>query len=103
MVGWHHQLDGHKFEQAPGVDDGQGGLTCCSPRGQKQLDVTELNSGDSGCYHAPFTKGKLRLKTAFAIYSMSQSLNKPISNLSLLSSKFMFCSLFYSLFYKLAC
>ena len=30
MVGWHHQLDGHEFEQAPGVGDGQGGLLCCS-------------------------------------------------------------------------
>ena len=33
MVGWHHQLDGHEFEQAPGVGDGQGGLACCSPWG----------------------------------------------------------------------
>ena len=32
MVGWHHQLDGHEFEQAVGVGDGQGGLTCCSPQ-----------------------------------------------------------------------
>ena len=31
MVGWHHQLDGHDFEQAPGVGDGQGSLVCCSP------------------------------------------------------------------------
>ena len=30
MVGWHHQLDGHEFEQAPGVAVGQGGLSCCS-------------------------------------------------------------------------
>ena len=30
-VGWHHQLDGHEFEQAPGVGDGQGRLACCSP------------------------------------------------------------------------
>ena len=29
MVGWHHRLDGHEFEQAPGVGDGQGGLVCC--------------------------------------------------------------------------
>ena len=32
-VGWHHPLDGHEFEQAPGVGDGQGGLACCSPWG----------------------------------------------------------------------
>ena len=31
MVGWHHRLIGHEFEQAPGVDDGQGSLACCSP------------------------------------------------------------------------
>ena len=39
--GWHHQLNGHEFEQAPGVGDGQGGLACCSPLGCKELDVTE--------------------------------------------------------------
>ena len=31
MVGWHHQLDGHEFEKALGVGDGQGSLACCSP------------------------------------------------------------------------
>ena len=39
--GWHHWLDGHEFEQAPGVGDGQGGLACCSPWGCKELDTTE--------------------------------------------------------------
>ena len=39
MVGWHHRLNGHKFEQAPG--DGQGSPVCCSPLGHKDLDVTE--------------------------------------------------------------
>ena len=32
MVGWHHQLNGHEFEQALGVGDGEGSLACCSPR-----------------------------------------------------------------------
>ena len=41
MVGWHHQLDGHEFEEAPGVGDGQGGLACCSPWGCKESDMTE--------------------------------------------------------------
>ena len=41
MVGWHHQLDGHEFEQAPGVGDGQGSLVCCSPWGHKDVDTTE--------------------------------------------------------------
>ena len=40
-VGWHHRPDGHEFEQAPGVGDGQGGLACCSPRGHKDSDTAE--------------------------------------------------------------
>ena len=39
--GWHHQLDWHEFEQAPGIGGGQGDLVCYSPRGNKQLDTTE--------------------------------------------------------------
>ena len=41
MVGWHHRLSGHEFEQAPGVGDGQRRLACCSPRGHKWSDTTE--------------------------------------------------------------
>ena len=41
MVGWHHQLDGREFEQAPGVGDGQGSLVCCSPWDCKKSDTTE--------------------------------------------------------------
>ena len=41
MVGWHHRLNGHEFEQAPGVGDGQGSLECCSSWGCKELDMTE--------------------------------------------------------------
>ena len=33
MVGWHHRLDGHESEQAPGAGDGQGSMVCCSPWG----------------------------------------------------------------------
>ena len=40
MVGWHHWLDGHEFEQALGVGDGQGGLAWCSPCGRKESDTT---------------------------------------------------------------
>ena len=43
MVGCHHRLSGHKFEQAPGGGDAQGSLACCSPWGHKELDTTELN------------------------------------------------------------
>ena len=41
MVGWHHQLDGHEFEQAPGVGDGHGSLACCSPWVRKESDTTQ--------------------------------------------------------------
>ena len=45
MVGWHHWLDGHEFEQAPGVGDGQGSLACCNPWGYRIRHdwATELN------------------------------------------------------------
>ena len=41
MVGWHHQLNGHELEQAPGVGEGQGSLACCSPWGHKEKDAIE--------------------------------------------------------------
>ena len=37
----HHRLDGHEFEQSPGVGDGLGNLACCSPSGHKESDMTE--------------------------------------------------------------
>ena len=40
MVGWHHRLNGHEFEQALGVGDRQGSLACCSPWGHKESDMT---------------------------------------------------------------
>ena len=45
MVGWHHQLNGHEFEQALGVGDGQGSLACCSPLGRRVRHdlATKLN------------------------------------------------------------
>ena len=58
MVGWHLRLNGHEFEQAPGVGDGQGGLACCSPRGHKALDATEqLNNSSS-------SSSKILMKTS---------------------------------------
>ena len=40
MVGWHHQLNGHEFDQTPGDSEGQGSLVCCSPCGHEELDTT---------------------------------------------------------------
>ena len=45
MVGWHHPLNGHEFEQGAEVGDGQGSLVCCSPWGHKELDTTERRNG----------------------------------------------------------
>ena len=41
MVGWHHRLNGHDFEQTLGDGEGQGSLVCCGPWGRKELDTTE--------------------------------------------------------------
>ena len=41
MIGWHHQLDGHEFEQALEVGEGEESLAFCSPWGRKYLDMTE--------------------------------------------------------------
>ena len=41
MVGWHHWLNGHEFEQTPGDSEGQGSLACCKPWGCKESDTTE--------------------------------------------------------------
>ena len=41
MAEWHHQLNGHEFEQAPGDGEGQGSLACCSPWDCKESDMTE--------------------------------------------------------------
>ena len=63
VVGWHHQLNGHEFEQAPGAGDGQGGLACCSPWGHKESDTTErLNNNIviSGIIRISETPGRAR-------------------------------------------
>ena len=46
MVGWHHRLDGHEFEQPLGVGDGQGSLACCSPWGPKELMLLNWGVGE---------------------------------------------------------
>ena len=41
MGGWHHQRNGHEFEQAPRVGEGKGSLMCCSLWGRKESDTTD--------------------------------------------------------------
>ena len=50
MVGWHHQLNEHEFEQAPGVGEEQGCLACCSPWGHKESDRTEQLSNNQNAW-----------------------------------------------------
>ena len=52
MVGWHHWLNGHEFEQTPGDSKGQGSLACCSAWGSKESDTTEQQqqSNTAVCY-----------------------------------------------------
>ena len=47
IIGWHHQLNGHEFEQAPGDGEGQDSLTCCSPWGCKESDMTEQTNNNN--------------------------------------------------------
>ena len=51
MVRWHHQLNGHGFEETPGDSEGQGSLVCCSPWGRQELDMAEQlnNNNKSMC------------------------------------------------------
>ena len=49
MVGWHHWLNGHEFEQALEIGDGQGGLACCNPWGHKKSDMTEQLNWTEWC------------------------------------------------------
>ena len=67
MVGWHHQLNGHKCEQAPGVDDGQEGLACCSPWGRKESNTTEqLNWTELNSENKAKLKGKSSASRSFS-------------------------------------
>ena len=51
MVGWHHRLNGHEFEQTLGDGEGQGSLACCSPWARKESDTTEqLNNSYSSVH-----------------------------------------------------
>ena len=47
MIGWHHQLNGHEFEQTLGDIEGQGNMVCCSPWGHQESDMTERMNSNS--------------------------------------------------------
>ena len=56
MVGWHHRLNGHVFEQTLGDGEGQGSLACCSPWDHKQLDTTERLNNNNNIVQEAVTK-----------------------------------------------
>ena len=54
-VGWHHQLNGHEFEQTLGDREEQGSLVCCSPWGHKESDMTEQLNNNNILETAPYS------------------------------------------------
>ena len=67
MVGWHHRLEGHEFEEALGVGDGQGSLACCTSWGHKESDTTEqLNLTELNIKSVSFFLHFWRVLTGFA-------------------------------------
>ena len=86
MVGWHHQLNGHEFEQAPGDGEGQGSLVCCSPLHYKESDMTEqLNNNHRIisfriCYEGFVTQAQFIKSLSLVINSAScHSLEKEMA------------------------
>ena len=73
MARWHHWLNGHEFEKAPGVGDGQGSLECCSPWGHKDLGMTEWLNWTERIqlqWICIFTKGENLLKLPWYFFKI---------------------------------
>ena len=74
MIGWYDQLNGHEFEQALGVGEGQGSLVYCSPQGHKESDMTEqLNNNKLNQLIIP------SIKSALAISVIEESCEREAS------------------------
>ena len=67
MVGWHHWLKGHEFEQAPGDGEGQGSLSCCSPWGHKELGTTEWLNNNKRLRRSPCKTFRVRWFSRIAL------------------------------------
>ena len=68
MVGWHHGVNRHEFEQALGDGEGQGGLACCCPWGHKELDMTEQMNNKSSFNILYVDILNLKIKCKFRIF-----------------------------------
>ena len=73
MVGWHHWLDGHEFEQAPEDGAGQGGLVCCSHRGHKESDTTEQLTSNNTFKQTLETITTVRCRGVFPTVALDSS------------------------------
>ena len=62
MVGWHHRLDGHEFEQAQADGEGRGSLAFCSPWSHKESDTTERLNNNNTPYSSSYRTGVLAPK-----------------------------------------
>ena len=74
MVGWHHWLNGHEFEWAPGDSEGQGSLACCSPWGHKELYTNEGLNNNNNNYRYKLNKQGDKIQpwhTPFPIWNQS--------------------------------
>ena len=69
MAGWHHRLNGHEFEQASGVSDGQGGLACCRPWGCKKLLSTWLSDWKATIFKVKILKKKYKSEYLIAAFN----------------------------------
>ena len=75
MVGWHHQLDGHEFEQAPAEGKEQGSLACCSPWSCKESDIAERQNNNTAAKEVPkYQKDPLKQNQENGVISSSQKL-----------------------------
>ena len=63
MVGWHHQLNGHEFEQALRDSEGEGSLVCCSPRGREESGTTGQLNKNNNCETGESSVQQSRLET----------------------------------------
>ena len=67
MVGWHHQLSKHEFEQTPGVSEGQGSLACCRPWGRQESEMAERLNNSEGHLGSWFLPPLLNLLLAMRV------------------------------------
>ena len=93
MVGWHHRLNGHEFEQAPGDGDGQESLMCCSPWGRKESDMTErLNTNNNIISHFANKAWFCLLFTTCLKYLHTNRVGRHLSLISITHMSINFCN-----------